>query len=193
MANTEKESLSISELLKMREKISEVIVDTIAGFISHPLTLILCSGIICYTMHQSGYGVLAILTFIFGMWCICPVLGWIIRSDNSDRDGFYEVICGSGGACAALLCIFIAVDNGQNSATYDPFNPADIYKTTRIERIIPTTVTRSDNMIVLVHDTLVIKSNKIEDFTSKNPIMCVKHYINSFKVEQTTSPKVCGE
>ena len=193
MANSEKEPFQLRTLFTGYEKLGTVITDLFAGFISSPAVLAVASVVVFLWTRHDGYGMAAVLSFIFGLWMLGPVGGWVIRSSNQNREGIFEVTTACAGAVGMLMCLVIAFSDDQTAASYDPFNPPRLYKTIRVERIKPKSVTFTDNMIVLVCDTLVLRSTKIEDYTNKKPMMCVKHYINSFKVEYTTPPKVCGE
>lgn len=193
MANSEKEPFQLRTIFTGYEKLGTVITNMFAGFISSPAILFIASVIIFIWTRYDGYGMSAVLSFIFALWLIAPAFGWVIRSSNHDREGFYEVMSFAFGGFGLLICLLIGFGmENSSAASYDSFNPPALYKTIRVERIKPTSVSVTDNMIVLVRDTLVLKSTKIEDYTTKNPMMCVKHYINSFKMEYTTPPKVCG-
>lgn len=189
MANDEPEQLSIKALLRKADVIIEWIRDTIGGFVSHPVVVLCASIAVGWWSVMNAYGPWAIVAFGTIPWVILPSIGWFI-SYSRDGDGAYEwctVLI--GGVIIGLIMLGCFCETADS----DPFDPSTLYKTTSLERIKPTSITRSNDMIVLVKDTLVVRSNKIEDFSATNPVICVKHYINDFKIEYTMPPKVCGE
>lgn len=107
MANSEKEPFQLRTLFTGYEKLGTVITNLFANFISSPVILFIASIIIFVWSRHDGYGMSAVLAFIFALWMIAPPFGWLIRSSNVDREGFYEVISGACGVIGLLVCLFV--------------------------------------------------------------------------------------